>query len=290
MSRKKLIKAAIAAPALIIALCTMGLAAAHKEQTLSTTADPRISLKNFEGIVLVRGWERHQVHVAYDVVSPRVDVDVDGIPAKGTAEKIHLVTDSMASNLRSGEKRVDYTMDVPSGATLEITNPQGRVEIHNIGGDTWIRTVGGNITIQGATGEVSVGTIGGAIQILRSSGHVDASSVTGDVTFVGTTSKRIRANSSSGRISYSGNLVPAGDYVLSTYSGDIEILCQPTDSFELHARSAHGKLDNQMEIKPEVHRASPVLYGNGLFGTHNEGRATLDLTSYKGTIHILPQQ
>lgn len=290
MSRMKPIKPALAASALILALCTLGLAAAHKEKTISTTADPRISLKNFEGTVLVRGWDRRQVHVAYDTVSPRVDVDVDGIPEKGTAEKIHLVTDSMASNLSAGEKRVDFTMDVPSGSTLEITNPQGNVEIRNIGGDTWIRTVGGNIMIQGASGEVTVGTIGGSIQIARSSGHVDASTVTGNMNFVATSSQRIRANTSSGKISYSGNLVPAGDYVLSTYSGDIEILCQPTDSFELHARSAHGRLDNQMEIKPESHRTSPALFGNGLFGTHNEGRATLDLTSYKGTIHIRPQQ
>lgn len=84
--------------------------------------------------------------------------------------------------------------------------------------------------------------------------------------------------------------MPAAEYVMSSYSGDVDILCPPEASFELNARSIHGKLVDLLKLKRRRHHDSVSYYGNALFGTHNEGAASIEVTSFTGTIRISPQE
>jgi DUF4097 and DUF4098 domain-containing protein YvlB len=131
--------------------------------------------------------------------------------------------------------------------------------------------------------------VGGEIQVLRSSGYVEVSSVTGDLKLISPMSSRIHADTTSGQIFYDGNLFPAAEYVMETYSGDINVLCPRSSSFELAARSVHGKVIHELKVKRRFHHDSVSGYGNALYGTHNEGAATLELTSFRGNIYVRPE-
>jgi DUF4097 and DUF4098 domain-containing protein YvlB len=261
----------------------------QRVRTFSTISNPDISLTNLTGTVLIRGWTEPRVHAVYTLASQRIEIDTTSIPQTGQIQKIELATHLLDPSLQGTRARVDYTMDVPVGTSLEIRNPQGVVRIERLNGDTWVASVGGNIFISDASGEVVARSVGGQIQILRSSGYVEVSSVTGDLKFISPMSSRIHANTSSGQIFYEGNLFPSADYVMETYSGDINVLCPRSSSFELAARSVHGKVIHDLKVSRRSHHDSVSGYGNALYGTHNEGAATLELTSFRGNIYVRPE-
>jgi DUF4097 and DUF4098 domain-containing protein YvlB len=254
-----------------------------------TTRTPRVTLTNLTGAVVIKGWDRPQVYAVYVIASPRIEIDTEHVPSQGEAEKIQLATHILDRNLQGAQAEVDYTLNVPMGTSLEIRNPQGTVRIDGLSGDTWVQSVGGNIFISGATGQVIAHSLGGQIEIDRASGYVEASSVTGDLKFVSPASTQIHASTTSGRISYEGDLVPSADYVMQTYNGAINILCPRSSSFELNARCVHCKVINQLKLNRGNHHTSVSSYGNSLFGMHNQGTSTLELTSFKGTIRISPE-
>ena len=246
----------MAAPAVV-----WGAAGQQHVDTFYTTHTPHIILTNPTGTVVVKGWDRPQVYAVYIIASPRVEIDTEQVPSQGEAEKIQLATHLLDRNLQGGEAAVDYTLSVPMGASLEIRSSQGSVRVDNLSGDTWVQSVGGDITITGATGQVIARSVGGQIEIDRASGYVEASSVTGNLKLVSPTSTQVHASTTSGQIFYEGNLVPAGNYVLQTYNGDINILCPPSSSFELNARCVHCKVFNHLKLSRWSHRPSAPSSG-----------------------------
>jgi hypothetical protein len=259
------------------------------EKAFDTTREPRISLLNLNGHILVRGWDKAQVHVVYTVVSPRVEVDTEILPSSGPVEKIHFTTHLLDSSLPSSEQVADYTLDVPVASSLQIRSPQGGIRVEGIQADSSVESVGGDITVRDYAGHLSVRSIAGNIDLIRLSGIVEAYSITGSLHFVSPATTKLHGSTTSGRILYEGDLMVRGDYILSTYSGDLEIICPSRASYELSARTEKGKVINTLPMTHRREPASPRDHANSLLGTHNTGKATVELTSFSGTIRIRPQ-
>ncbi len=261
----------------------------HTEKDIATTANPRVSISNLAGKVVVKGWDRLQVHVVYTMTSPRVAVDTEQIPARGLADKIHFRTYLVDRSGASSTPVVDYLVQVPTGASLEIHDPQGSVEITSVKGDTSVDSLGGNISVADSGGHLAIRSVGGNIGVIRPSGRVEAYSINGNLHFVNPASARLRGTTTSGAIVYEGDFESGGDYVLSDYSGDITVVCPSSASFELDAKTVRGKLDNQFPLVPRGPSRSFLPPGNSIFGTQGSGQATLEVTSFSGTIHIRQQ-
>ncbi|MGH9407219.1 MAG: DUF4097 family beta strand repeat-containing protein [Terriglobia bacterium] len=292
MTKKRFANRSILLAALFVAAVPASLwcaGPAQESSTFYTTRTPRITLTNITGTVVVRGWAKPRVRAVSVMASPHVEIDKEQVPPQGEAEKIQLVTHILDRSVEGPGSRVDYTLDVPVGASVEIRNPQGLVRIDNLTGDTWVQSVGGNIFISGAAGEVNASSFGGEIEIDRSSGAIQASTVTGNLKFVSPSSTEIHGNTTSGNIAYEGDLVPSGNYVMRTYNGGISFLIPRSSSFELNARCGHCKVDNQLKLSRSNRHSTVPSFENSLFGIHNLGTATLKLTSFKGSIRITPQ-
>jgi DUF4097 and DUF4098 domain-containing protein YvlB len=261
----------------------------QRVDTFSTISNPDINLTNLNGTVIVKGWSESRVHAVFALGSPHIEIDTATTPETGQLQRIELDTHLLDPTLRGARARVDYTMDVPVGSSVEVRNPQGVVRIEKVNGDVWVNSVGGAILVSDASGEVVARSVAGQVEVVRSSGYVEASSVTGDLRFVSPTSSRIHASTTAGRIFYEGNLIPAAEYILETYSGDINVMCPRSSSFVLAARSVHGKVFHQLKVDRRLHHESVSAYGNALYGSHNEGAARLELTSFHGNIYLRPE-
>ena len=258
------------------------------EKTFRTTENPRISLSNLKGTVVIRGWDRSGVHAICITASPRVEIDCYQMPAAGEAEKVHFATHLLDPGAAGQNGSADYTLDVPMGSSLDIHDPDGAITVDRVNGDQWIESVRAAVSVSDGAGHVSVRSLNGDIDLIRLTGRIEASSVMGNLVFKASASPVVRAHTTgSGRIIFEGNFVPSGDYVLSSYQGDVEISCPASDSFELRARTVHGKVDNELQLNRKSH--VPLSYGIGLFGVHNQGDATVELSSYGGTIHLRPR-
>ena len=163
------------------------------------------------------------------------------------------------------------------------------MRVGSVKGDTSVDSLGGNISVADSSGHLSIRSVGGNIEVIRPSGRVEAYSINGDLHFVNPSSTRLRGTTTSGAIVYEGDFESGGDYVLSDYSGDITVLCPPSASFELDAKTVRGKLENQFRLVPRGPSQSILPAGNSIFGTQGSGQATLEVTSFSGTIHIRPQ-
>jgi DUF4097 and DUF4098 domain-containing protein YvlB len=173
------------------------------------------------------------------------------------------------------------------GTNLEIQNLQGSVRIEKLqGDDASVESVGGAILVSDFTGHLFLRSVGGNIEVIRPSGRVEAYSITGDLHFVSPTTSKLRGSTTSGRILFVGDFPDGGDYSLSAYSGDMDIICPPSASFELNAKTVRGKLENEMPMTIRHQATTPERSRNSLFGTHLTGKATVNLKSFSGTIRI----
>ena len=259
----------------------------RSEKTFETTPNPRVTITNMTGQILVRGWDKAQVHVVCTVMSPHVEVDSEVIPPSELPDKIHFATHILDPLVSGKDQTADYSLEVPMGTDLEIRNPQGSVRIEKFqSDDTTVESVGGAILISDFSGHLFVRSIGGNIDVIRASGRIEAYSITGDLHFVSPVTSKLRGSTTSGRILFEGDFPVGGDYSLSAYSGDIDILCPRSASFELSAKTVRGKLENEMPMTIRHEPATPVSSANSLFGTHLAGKATLNLKSFSGAIRI----
>ena len=266
-----------------------GGAEGRTEKTFDCTREPRISVNNLSGHVLVRGWDKAQIHVVYSVASPRVEIDTEFLPPTGPVDKAHFDTHVLDPKLPADERTADFTMDVPSGATLEIRNAQGKIIVQGMQADASVQSVGADISIRDYSGRLMVHSVAGDIDIVRPSGNVEAYSVTGNLHFVSPSTTRLHGTTTSGSIRFEGDFMDRGDYILSAYSGDVDVICPPRASYELRAKTVKGKVFNAMPMTRWRESATPADSANSLLGTHNTGRATVELTSFSGNIHIRPQ-
>ncbi len=271
-------------------LVAASTARVEKTLTYQTNLNPRITVYNLEGHILVRSWDKTQVRAVYSTNSPRVTIQADPAPTGGSTDRVRFTTQVQDPTLSGPDEATDYTLDVPADSSLEIRNRQGLVRIEKLSGDIWVESVGGSVFVADSAGHLAVRTIAGDIDIVRSSGRVEISSVTGSLHFVSPTSSKLHANTTSGKITYEGDFAPGGDYVFSEYSGDIEIMCPVASAFHLNAQSVKGKVFRDPEFS--VFRARPK--SSGMPGNANSlyvpGNAILELTTFSGNIRIVPQR
>ncbi|HEY6292326.1 MAG TPA: hypothetical protein VI455_12320 [Terriglobia bacterium] len=269
----------------------LAAAGGHVEKSFQTTPNPRISISNPPGgTVVVRGWDKSEVHAVCSTSSSKAEIDVEQMPSTGEAEKVRFSTHVLDPQAAAEDKTATYELDIPAGASLDIYSPQGSVSVERTSGDDWVETISGKVSVTDAAGRVTVHSLNGNIELVRLSGQVEAISVIGNLQFTASTSPRVRAQTESGRILFDGDFVPSGEYILKSYAGDMDITCPASDSFELSARSLHGKVDNQVRLNHKGHAPIPSgSSGDIAFGFHNQGDATVNLKSFSGTIHVRPR-
>ena len=261
------------------------------EKSIETNGEPDIHVTNLRGQVAVHGWEKSNVHALCIISSPRVEVDAEGMPKTGKAARIEFRTHTVEQASPSSEDSADCTLHVPVASNLDIRNRLGVVEVSNIEGEhARVESTDGKITAIDVSSHLITRSLGGDIEVIRPRGRVEAFSITGNLKFVEPASKSLRGNTNSGRITYQGDFMATGDYILSTYGGEIDVALPPSASFDLMAKSVKGKVENVFTLTPTRHSSAPFPSGNSLFGTHNTGNARVELTSYTGRIRVRQQR
>ncbi|MGO9270902.1 MAG: DUF4097 family beta strand repeat-containing protein [Terriglobia bacterium] len=276
---------------LLLSLPFSGLAqqgGARIERTIDAALAPRISLTNLTGHVVVKGWDKLQIRVVSTTTSSRVDVEMETMPSKGPAEKLRLETHARESTLSAKERITDYLLEVPLASSLDLHNFEGDVQVQRLQGDVGIESGGAPIEVDDVSGHLAVRSLAGDIRISRSAGRVEANSVCGNLYFISPTGTDLRAGTTSGKIVFEGDFVPAADYQLSTWNGNMDVFTSPTGSFELVAKSIKGKVVRDPEVPLRSKPRRPTSVVPGYAWTANAGQATVELNSFSGSIHINP--
>src|SRR5580693_4211701 len=221
----------------------------RQEQHFKVAAHPVITIHNPNGLITVKAWTKSEVMVISTPASDRIEVD-----AEQMGNRVDVSTRELSDSVAPDDMRADFQINVP----------------------------------EDATGYLTVKTVGGSFTCTRCAGRIEASSISGNFRLLDLRTYHVWAQTSSGNILFTGQFLPNGTYSLKNYSGVIEVRFSPGDSFDLSATSLKGKVNNEAKLTPSAHQHHFMpKWGNALFGTFNEGRAKIELTSFDGTINIL---
>jgi DUF4097 and DUF4098 domain-containing protein YvlB len=253
------------------------------EQHFKVAAHPVITIHNPEGLITVKAWTKAEVMVISSPASASVTVD-----AEQMGNRVDVSTRALSESVAPADMKTDFQINVPEDAELQIHNDAGSVTVSDVSGDMNVETVAAGVDLEDTTGYLTVKTVGGSFQCLRCGGRIEVSSITGSFKLIDLKSTHVWAQTSSGNILFNGEFLPNGTYSLKNYSGVIEVRFSPQDSFDMSATSLKGKVNNEAKLTPSTHEHHFMpRWGNALFGTFNQGRAKVELTSFDGTINIL---
>jgi len=254
----------------------------HLEKHFSVSAHPVITVHNLNGTITVKSWPKQEIMVSADHLSEKVEVD-----ATQTGNLIELFTHILSENVSPAELRADYVISAPDDAELQIHDDSGAVAVTDVLGDMTVETIGAGVQLEDTAGHLTVKTVDGTFDCLRCAGRLDVRTISGNLRLIENRSSSIVAQTSTGNILFDGDFLSNGTYKLKNFSGTIEVRFSSANSFDLSATSLQGKVIDEAKLKPPTHPTHKApRYANSLFGTYNDGRAKVELSSLSGTITI----
>jgi DUF4097 and DUF4098 domain-containing protein YvlB len=231
----------------------------------------------------VRAWDKPEVLIVGQRGSSNVEVDTEQV-----GNRIEIATRVTAASANSEVLRADYDISVPVESELQVRSDSGNVVVDSVHGDMSFDTVAADLALQDVEGYLMIKSIGGSTVCTRCAGRLDATSISGNFQLLQPTMDNVRVQTSSGNILFDGGFMNRGIYVLKNYSGTIEVRFSSSDSFDVRATSLYGNVVNQAPVVPDRHNMPAPRNGlaKSLFGTMNDGRAKVELSSFNGTIKI----
>jgi DUF4097 and DUF4098 domain-containing protein YvlB len=204
---------------------------------------------------------------------------------------------------------VDYTISVPTGASVAVKTISGDASVTRVNGEVRAETVSGNVTVTGTpnltlaktvSGDVTARDVDGAASLTLGtvSGTVvasglkarslDCGSVSGGIQLSGIQVERLLAKSVSGSIEFGAALVKGGRYDFGSHSGDIRIVLTSQTGFELDASTFSGSVrsDFPVTMRADSSRGERRDSTRTIRGSFGDASALLSLKPFSGTVVI----
>jgi len=211
--------------ALALAACLAGPAIARAdevfEKAFSMEGVTRISVENVNGQIAAQAWDKPYLKVRA-VKSGKSDETVKQteIRVRKVGDEIKIETINPRRrrlfgflDLGTGGVKVDYELQIPTGATTHLETCNGRVEA------------------TGLTGDLSVDSVNGSVEIRDLAGPVKATTVNGSV-----------------RVAFKG---PLRKSHLETVNGSVEVLFDKASSVAYDLETINGRIESDLEVKVE---------------------------------------
>ena len=268
--------------ALLLSVCSLQ-AADRIEKVFPVSKNASLMLTNYTGTISVKGWQNSEVKVICTKYSKNVEIDTESTPSK-----VKVVTHVIDKLATADKARVDYQINVPEEASLEILNNMGTVDVENIKGAVKVDVIEAGVKVARVHGGVQATSLGSKLNISESAGPIQTTTVSGDIFFSKLDSNSVTANSTLGNITYEGDFVRLGNYRFSTNEGIILVQCPDQASVEWNARTVKGKIRSNLPIRSKNHAASStgIVGKQSLLGTLNQGDANVNLSTFSGEINI----
>lgn len=264
---------------IVLSLLALTAAAQDKDKKEFTyTVGPRavVSITNNYGPITVRPSPNRQV-----VVETVTHSDAVSLVNEQHGDRIEL----RCMSTRQGANLVDYTVMVPVDAFVSLRSSDGTLRAQGLRGDVILEAAGASVEVTDIKdAHLHVRTLSGPINLTDiHNSHLDIHSVSGNVDLRNVTGPSVEVNSGSGKISYEGDPGLAGEYLMTSHSGDLDVSIPASALVDIKARSIKGQSD------PEF----PIASGFSATGTRNllfrPGTITgsrFELRSFRGKIHL----
>jgi DUF4097 and DUF4098 domain-containing protein YvlB len=131
---------------------------------------------------------------------------------------------------------------------VDAHSQSGDVQIRDAGARLDVETLSGDVTINGVKGDTRISTVSGGVDLSGGRGDMEIESVSGDIELRDIVAKQIRTHTTSGDVTYNGQILDGGRYEFNTHSGEI-VLELPNDiGAELAVSTFNGGIDSDFPI------------------------------------------
>jgi hypothetical protein len=193
--------------------------------------------------------------------------------------------DLRAISRQQGSSLVDYTLVVPADAFVTLRSSDGKLHVEGLRGDVVLEDVTGTVEATDiSNAHLHVKTLSGQVSLtdIRDS-HVDIHSLSGNIDMHNVSGLSLEVNSTSGRITYEGDPGSAGEYLLTTHSGDLEVSIPASAQVEIKARSLKGESDHGL---PSANGIPATGQRSLLLKPGIVSASRFVLRSFRGRIHV----
>lgn len=168
-------------------LLTATIAAAREvrtsHQTFALNADGVVSIKNVNGDITIRGWQKKEVDLKATKRGPSENLDLVEIKIDSTPDRLIIET-KYPKYHRDTDVSVEYELMVPHTATLdEVGNVNGGIDISAVDRTLSVKTVNGSADIKGTKSQLEAETVNGSISVnwadFPKQGRIEVHSVNG---------------------------------------------------------------------------------------------------------------
>jgi hypothetical protein len=203
---------------------------------------------------------------------------------------------SVAYNVTAPEL-TRITVNSISG-TISVRDIKGELSLETISGDVRVsnggrvpraKTVSGDVDITDTTvqGPMEAATISGTLTLRKvEAQRLDLGSVSGNVMIQDVACDRVSAQSISGEVHLIGPLRRGARYDLSSHSGQVRVVVSGDVGFDVEASSFSGSVRTDLPLTNQTADGTRRRGQRSLRGTYGDGSATLDLTTFSGSIVI----
>jgi DUF4097 and DUF4098 domain-containing protein YvlB len=206
-------------------------------------------------------------------------------------------------NRRNINVDVAFNITVPQQTRVVLHSISGNFDVRDVSGVLSLDTISGNIRLANSGRSASAKTISGNVELADTSveGMLTAATISGSLRFKGVTARglelstvsgtivlqdvasdRIEGQAISGDVEFSGDFEANGRYEFTSHSGSVKLAIGGKTGFQIDATSFSGGIRSDLPLTMEGNRRG----GRALHGRHGNGSATLDVTSFSGSIVI----
>ena len=251
---------------------------AQERKAFTYTVGPQaiVSITNNYGTTIIKPSENRQV-----VITTVSYSDAASFENEQHGDRI----DVRARSTRQGSGLVDYTVLVPADALVNVRSSKGTLHVQGLRGDVILQSETATVEVSDISdAHLHVNTLSGPINLtdIRNS-HLDVHSVDGNVDLHNVTGSSVEVNSAHGRINFEGDPGFAGEYRLTSRSGDLEISIPNSAPVEISSHSVNGQSDEDI---PQRSIGPAVGSGNMFLKPRIPSASRFVLRSFKGRIHI----
>jgi DUF4097 and DUF4098 domain-containing protein YvlB len=262
---------------------------AYADTTVDVSPDARLWLRNLGGMVNVTTWDKNSVKLE---TTPRTRGAVH-IAQRGPS----LFIESTHGPHADAVSR--YSVTVPSWMSVALVSPEASARVHGLKGDLVVRTVNGEVVVTDNEGSVSVSSVQGPIRVARARGRLDVSTVNGPIVLsdvdgsviaetvngpielARVNADSVEASTVNGLVRFDGSFLKGGWYHLTTHQGDIAVDLPHEPDAQVYVATYSGDFSSDFPVT-----ATRARHGKGLQFTLGEGRAKLQLESFRGRIRL----
>jgi hypothetical protein len=262
------------------------------ERKLAIDPDASIRIYNLNGSVRVEGWDRDTISVVATIGDPLKNHFFFGGGVHGAKMGIE-------SPMELDQAPAHLIVKVPTRARLWIKAATASIDLSGLEGGVDVSSTSGNIRFEGNPDQLNLETMDGNIEVtatgpwirtktasgaitLRGSGEdVGATTVSGDINLLSTGMRRLRMETVSGKVNFSGSLARDGALTAESHSGPVDLLLAADLSAEFDLTTYQGTITNG--FAPE---RRPTRQGEGqeLHITVDTGTANVTVRTFKGPI------